>query len=85
MQTLLLYVLAFSPPVPNPDVYIQYIGTATEERIVSEATDYIVVPGTPIIDLTILPLSDGEYIRFIKNETVLRIWSERSSGGLFGT
>ncbi len=85
----------FSPPVPNPNLYIQYIGTVTEDRIVSaytsdfrtftEATDYIVVPRTPIIDLTILPLSDGEYIRFIKNETVLRIWSERSSGGLFGT
>ncbi|SJL18038.1 related to putative arabinase [Armillaria ostoyae] len=72
-----------------------HTGTATEDRIVSaytsdfrtftEATDYIVIPGTPIIDLTILPLSDGEYIRFIKNETDLRVWSERSSGGLFGT
>ncbi|KAK0434856.1 uncharacterized protein EV420DRAFT_1680322 [Desarmillaria tabescens] len=39
----------------------------------------------PIIDLTILPLSDGEYIRFIKNETVLHVWAERSNGGLFGT
>ncbi|KAK0492664.1 glycoside hydrolase family 43 protein [Armillaria luteobubalina] len=74
---------------------IAHTGTATEDRIVSaytsdfrtftEATDYIVIPGTPIIDLTILPLSDGEYIRFIKNETALRVWSERSSGGLFGT
>ncbi|KAK0435579.1 putative arabinosidase [Desarmillaria tabescens] len=72
-----------------------HTGTATEDRIVSaytsdfrtftEAMDYIVIPGTPIIDLTILPLSDGEYIRFIKNETVLRVWAEHSNGGLFGT
>ncbi|KAK0476037.1 glycoside hydrolase family 43 protein [Armillaria novae-zelandiae] len=72
-----------------------HTGTATEDRIVyaytsdfqtfTEATDYIVIPGTPIIDLTILALSDGEYIRFIKNKTDLRVWSEHSSNGLFGT
>ncbi|KAK0479455.1 hypothetical protein EDD18DRAFT_845707 [Armillaria luteobubalina] len=47
-----------------------HAGTATESCIVSaytsdfwmiiKATDYIVIPGTPIIDLTILPLPDGE-------------------------
>ncbi|KAK0492662.1 hypothetical protein EDD18DRAFT_1357493 [Armillaria luteobubalina] len=46
----------------------------------TEVTDYIIIPGTPIVDLTILPLPNGEYIWFIKNETALRIWSKRSSG-----
>ncbi|KAK0467439.1 glycoside hydrolase family 43 protein [Armillaria novae-zelandiae] len=72
-----------------------HTGTAMEDHIIytytsnfrtfTEATDYIVIPGTPIIDLTILALSDGEYIRFIKNETDLGMWSEHLSGGLFGT
>lgn len=39
-----------------------------------------------MIDLTILPLgTTGEYSRFIKNETALRVWEEHTTGGLFGT
>ncbi|KAF8069970.1 family 43 glycoside hydrolase [Lyophyllum atratum] len=46
---------------------------------------YITISGTPVIDLTILPLGGTSYARFIKNENVLRVWEERSTNGLFGT
>lgn len=49
------------------------------------AQPYIALAGTPVIDLTILPLGGNSYARFIKNETVLRVWEERSTTGLFGT
>jgi len=46
---------------------------------------YIGISGTPVIDLTILPLGGTSYARFIKNENLLRVWEERSTNGLFGT
>lgn len=49
------------------------------------AQPYIALSGTPVIDLDILPLGGNSYARFIKNETVLRVWEERSTTGLFGT
>jgi hypothetical protein len=49
------------------------------------AQPYIALSNTPVIDLTILPLGGSTYVRFIKDESLLRVWEERSTTGLFGT
>lgn len=54
-------------------------------KVFTTAKPYIALSGTPIIDLDILPLGGSSYARFIKNETALRVWEERSDTGLHGT
>ncbi|KDN46973.1 glycoside hydrolase family 43 protein [Tilletiaria anomala UBC 951] len=44
-----------------------------------------VAPSYPVIDQEILPLGGSKYVRFIKNEEVNKVYSERSDNGLFGT
>lgn len=51
----------------------------------TEAKPYIILNGTPVIDLTFLPLGGNEYIRYIKNETVTKVWAEYTNGGIFGS
>lgn len=46
---------------------------------------YINRSPTDIIDLTILPLSDGTFLRFMKDETQKTVFVEVSTTGLFGT
>ncbi|KAF8909914.1 hypothetical protein CPB85DRAFT_712218 [Mucidula mucida] len=59
----------------------------TDFQTFTTAQPYIAVSGTPVIDLTFLPMdtTGQSYARFIKNETTLTVWEERSTAGLFGT
>ena len=52
----------------------------------SSPKDYVRIPNTPIIDHEFQYLgTPGSWVRFIKNETVNRVFQESTSGGLFGT
>ncbi|KAL0563745.1 hypothetical protein V5O48_018321 [Marasmius crinis-equi] len=53
-------------------------------RTFTTAQTYIAASG-PIIDLTILPLGGSSYVRFIKDENVLKVYQESSTTGLTGT
>ncbi|PVH68687.1 glycoside hydrolase family 43 protein [Cadophora sp. DSE1049] len=73
-----------------------HTGTASLDRIryattkdftaFSAPQDYLSIPGTPVIDQEFQYLGTaGHYARFIKNETVNRVYQEISTGGLFGS
>lgn len=50
------------------------------------AQDYISLADTPVIDQEFQYLGQpGHFARFIKNETVSKIWQETTTDGLFGT
>ncbi|KAG7095761.1 hypothetical protein E1B28_006466 [Marasmius oreades] len=71
-----------------------HTGTATRDQIMyaytndfrtfTAAQPYIAA-SWPVIDLTILSLGGSSYARFVKDETINRIYEERSNNGLFGT
>ncbi|KAF2197139.1 hypothetical protein GQ43DRAFT_444501 [Delitschia confertaspora ATCC 74209] len=47
--------------------------------------DYINKSPTNVIDLTILPLGNQTYVRFLKDESAKTVFTEISTTGLFGT
>ena len=50
------------------------------------AQDYISLADTPVIDQDFQYLGQpGHFARYIKNETVAKIWQETTTDGLFGT
>ena len=52
----------------------------------SAAQDYVALPDTPLIDQEFQYLgTPGHFVRFLKNETVNRVFQESTTGGLFGT
>ncbi|KAH7371818.1 hypothetical protein BKA64DRAFT_267449 [Cadophora sp. MPI-SDFR-AT-0126] len=73
-----------------------HTGTASLDKIRYAATkdfttfsapqDYISLPDTPVIDQEFQYLgTPGHYARFIKNETVLQVYQEITTGGIFGS
>ena len=60
--------------------------TTKDFRIFSAPQDYLAPPDTPVIDQEFQYLgTPGHYARFIKNETVLQVYQEITTDGLFGT
>ncbi|KAH7275511.1 hypothetical protein NW759_007343 [Fusarium solani] len=52
----------------------------------SAPKDYHALPDTPLIDQEFQYLGKpGNYVRFLKNETVNQVYQERTENGLFGT
>lgn len=72
-----------------------HTGTATLDKIryattadfvtFSAPRDYLALADTPLIDQEFQYLgTPGSYARFLKNETVLQMYQETTTGGLFG-
>ncbi|KAG4424316.1 hypothetical protein IFR04_002557 [Cadophora malorum] len=60
--------------------------TTKDFRTFSAPQDYLAPPDTPVIDQEFQYLGTrGHYARFIKNETVLQVYQEITTDGLFGT
>lgn len=63
---------------------IRYAYTSDFKTFSSPQT-YIDHSPASTIDLTILPLGGSNYARFMKNETATNVFTEVTTGGLFGT
>lgn len=74
---------------------LNHTGEATLDRIrytttadfvdFAPARDYLALPDTPLIDQEFQYLgTPGRFARFLKNETVLQVYEETTTSGLFG-
>ncbi|KAI1841761.1 hypothetical protein JX266_012028 [Neoarthrinium moseri] len=74
----------------------RHTGTASLDRIryattkdfvtFSSPSDYLAPSGTPVIDQEFQYLGTaGSFARFVKNETTLQVYEERTTGGIFGS